>query len=606
MTKAFAYSKFPSPCNAGFRCLIPIFCLLSAILFAVPSVSFAYGGGQKSGDKDKKIMTDVPALPKVSAKQAAAEAKSLFLKINGEPVYTAEYRAYLEIVHPDLLKAGKPLNIASVDQFINNRLITRQAEKEGVASEPRVRAVVETRVNKLWRDVYWAYFAPTIKVSEKELRARIPAGLKEVVKIQQLIVNDKDLAMGLRARALKGEDFDKLVRENSTGLSAKGGGIVDGLGRDDSRYNKVAIERLFTMKVGDITDVTELQIGFAVIKLLGKKSVKDMEDAYLAANRREFTSAIQIEAWKSELGRLESTHSITVDNAVLDEYVKAIKEKKSYEHLLKKVVCAIDNVPFTLDVLVDPSGMGVLHGDNPMLLVVGKRFEEYAIAKEVERLGLVVKNPAIGLRAKVLRENVIARQYVTYRSKDLKVSDKDVRDYFDVNRAGMLIPKSYSISFVETKSEKRVNSAYELLAKGVSFGEVVDKWSDDKVSAKSSAGRLLDRDISPEFAAIRSMKKGEYLKSPAKRVGKDGVVRYYIIRLDDVAEERSVKFEDANRADMEKGVFAHRREAIIVGILEELRKTNKIEFAEGYDSIKKDLEKILNKDKNKKQGGKKK
>ncbi len=132
-----------------------------------------------------------------------------------------------------------------------------------------------------------------------------------------------------------------------------------------------------------------------------------------------------------------------------------------------------------------------------------------------------------------------------------KVTDKDIKDYYDSHKDDFTINTQVKISQIVVKTEDEVKKVHDRLKAGEDFGKVASDMSIDKVSAKSGGnlGTFKKGDLSPELEeAVFRLKKGE-VSMPIKL--KDGM---HILKVTD-AKGSVVDFEKI------KGLIAQRMTA---------------------------------------------
>jgi parvulin-like peptidyl-prolyl isomerase len=528
-----------------------------------------------------------------AAGNSVASAAKVLFTINGEPVTADELKSFMFTQDAESAKEGGGALAGLTDMFINNRLLAAKAVEAGLEKNPTVRSRLNSKMNGLWNDAYWVHAVrPSLKVTDAEIYARAPK-MEELVSIQQLVVPSRETAEDVRAKAVAGADFDKLVEEHSEGLTAKNKGKVGFIRRSSTMYEAPLLDELFKLKVGEYSRVSSTPIGFTVIRVLERKSVEQSRKEWFADSRDRVRREIESDAWRKKLEGLVAKRKVKVNQKTIDAYMAARKKKADVTPLMAKTVFTIDDVSFLLGDLVDPSGMGIVHGENTLEIVVNKRAEEYAVAREVERAGIKAKVPEIAMKERAIREAVLARAYVNWRNRDLKASPAELRKYYDENPAEFVEHRKMGFSFIETRSKTRLEKIYAELKAGKPFGEVADAWSDNKQFPGGKAGMVAEEQITPEFAAVKSLKVGEYLQSPiVLKAPKENIELYVIARLDKVADGGKIPYEQANKDTIEKAVMAGKRGDVVKAVMEELRKSAKIQFNPEYESFQKTFAKM--------------
>lgn len=104
-----------------------------------------------------------------------------------------------------------------------------------------------------------------------------------------------------------------------------------------------------------------------------------------------------------------------------------------------------------------------------------------------------------------------------------KVTETDIKDYYNKNKDNFIIPNQVRLSHIVLKTEDDAKKAYERLNKGEDFAKVASELSIDKASAKSGGdiGSFKMGEMSAEIENIVfKLKKGE-ISEPARL--KDGI-----------------------------------------------------------------------------------
>lgn len=132
------------------------------------------------------------------------------------------------------------------------------------------------------KDVYNNISVGEAEKKEEYERNKDKLNVPEQVKASHILVivkegaseEDKKAALekleGLRKRAISGEDFAALAKENSEDGSAAKGGDLGYFGR--GQMVKPFEDAAFNLNIGDISPVVETQFGYHIIKLDDKKA----------------------------------------------------------------------------------------------------------------------------------------------------------------------------------------------------------------------------------------------------------------------------------------------------------------------------------------------
>lgn len=525
---------------------------------------------------------EAPALAGGSLPQARAGAGKTLFTINGAPVDERELLAFIDL-SSDGESGGSGL-AGAVDMLINNRLMAESAVREGIDRHARVRSRFEARSNRLWNRVYWDHLAGASDgPTDLEMLEAAP-GFEEMVSVQQLIVDSAGLAERLRLRALEGDDFDAIVRSSSVGLSTRNGGRVGYVKRTSTMYDADTLAALFALPVGDYSPVLPTRLGYSVFKILDRKSPESQKTEWLAANRARLARDKVRKTWDDRRATLASSHSVVVDHDLVGEYLKAVSGSRSPAPLLDEIVLEIDDAGFFLGDILDPAGIGLVHSESTLEAMLNKRVEEFALSREVERLGLKRSNPDILLRERLLRESIYAREYVNHRCREISADPDELKAHYAKNRAAYTAPRALDLSLIETKSPARLEKIYALLAAGTPFEEVAERLSDNRSLEGGRVGFIAERSLAPEFAGIGKLKAGSYTPAPIRLRpdGGDSEI-LVVVMLHSIREAEPLPFERVAKGDLEKAVIAGKRDREVRKILSELRKSNEVRFTPEYE-----------------------
>lgn len=154
-----------------------------------------------------------------------------------------------------------------------------------------------------------------------------------------------------------------------------------------------------------------------------------------------------------------------------------------------------------------------------------------------------------------------------------KVSDKEIRDYYEKNKKDFAPVSQVSLSHILVNTEKEAQKILERLKKGEDFAQIAKKSSIDTVSAKKGGdlGFFSKGDIPPEFriAAVR-LKTGE-VSEPIKT--KSG---YEIIKVTDKKVGQVIEFEKIKNL-ISQNLLAEKQKESFDSYMEELKKKYKVE-----------------------------
>ncbi|MEH6940245.1 peptidylprolyl isomerase [Bacillus sp. JJ722] len=282
----------------------------------------------------------------------AFSKKDVVASVNGDPIKKDE-------VYDILVKQGGEV---VVDTLINNKIIEKEAEKEGITvSEKEIDKELNSFIEMYGgKDAFNAaleqsgisidYFKqdienflkiekllkPSIKITEDEKKEffnqnKESFAQKEQVEASHILVEDEAKAKEVQKKLDDGEDFAKLAKEYSTDTSnAEKGGELGYFGRGEMvpEFDKVA----FATKVGEISEPVKTDFGYHIIKVTDKKAAKEAvyEDHEEKVEKALFDEKLNTEfpTWLEEKKKKYDIENTLDKEAKEEKEVKEDKEDK--------------------------------------------------------------------------------------------------------------------------------------------------------------------------------------------------------------------------------------------------------------------------------------
>ena len=175
---------------------------------------------------------------------------------------------------------------------------------------------------------------------------------------------------------------------------------------------------------------------------------------------------------------------------------------------------------------------------NAQMEKIRKKFkspEEYKAALEKE--GITEEK----VRAQVEKEMMVQKVVATKVTEASKISEKDLKEYYEKNASKFKQPESVKLRIISAKDEKKAQDILARIKAGEDFGDLAYKMSEDSYRVKSGdigymhKGRML-----PEIEeAAFKLKVGE-MSDLIKAEN-----NWFIIKLEDKKPEHQVSFEEA-------------------------------------------------------------
>jgi len=156
-----------------------------------------------------------------------------------------------------------------------------------------------------------------------------------------------------------------------------------------------------------------------------------------------------------------------------------------------------------------------------------------------------------------------------------KVSDQEVKDYYDKNRDDFIVAKEIRASHILVKTEDEAQKVLSRLKKGEKFEAIAKAVSIDTGSAKNGGdlGFFKKGQMVPEFErAAAALKVGEITSAPVK-----SPFGYHIIKVTDKKTGDPIPFDKVHDLVSQK-LSGEKQKTVFDAYLAELKKTHKVEI----------------------------
>ena len=227
----------------------------------------------------------------------AAEAKDqVVATVNGTEIHESQLREVYMGLPPQVQGQVGPQQL--VDMAINNKLISDDARKEGLANDADVKKSLKLAEEQLMRQA-WVK-KRTLAVTDAQLKKRydeLAAGYKpqEEVRAHHILLETEEQAKAVIADLRSGGNFEDIAKAKSKDPSASHNGGDLGFFTKAQMVPEFA-DAAYALKVGDVTaQPVKSQFGYHVIRLDEKRmsSVPSFADAKEDVRRQLGTQAVQ-------------------------------------------------------------------------------------------------------------------------------------------------------------------------------------------------------------------------------------------------------------------------------------------------------------------------
>jgi hypothetical protein len=492
-------------------------CMVGALVWVVLGAFSAQafqnmgGANQEQRQKNSEVGTTKDNLPNTPERPAD---DAVVIRIDGKEYTFGDYVHYWNNFDKrEFFKVGNALGTG--ERLINDYLMAKEARAvDGFMHRPGLQSRIYGRTGGLWRDLYWAKVVrPQVKYTRQDVLDFMPMPTQTVT-IRQFLANTREDADKYRGRALAGEDFVSLIQNSSTGLSARTGGVVENVSAVDTRFSTEFLTEMFKTPEGAFSGIVFLPIGYTFFRVEEIRTPEKWQQMLFPDFEAKLQKKLAGEVWAADRARIVGEHAIVVNKETQAKFQERLTAGETMTPILRDVYCTFDGYEILVADVVDPMGQGVIHGGGTADSLLDRFIENIAIREEAKKAGLSDRN--LEMIEEMATDSIIAREYVAYRAENIKVEPKEIEKYYEENREKEFsYPAMNRFSVIETRSADRVKSIYELLSSGKPFAEVARDWSDHE--SKLTGGDIgwgnLEN-IRPEFAPIKGLAVGEYLKEP--------------------------------------------------------------------------------------------
>jgi foldase protein PrsA len=195
--------------------------------------------------------------------------------------------------------------------------------------------------------------------------------------------------------------------------------------------------------------------------------------------------------------------------------------------------------------------------------------------KQLADQGLTDKQVRNDIRAQIISEKIFAEV-----TKDVKVTDQQVEDYYNKNKAQYGSPESREVRHILVKTKAKADDLYNQLKAGADFS-VLAKANSEDTGSKANGGKLTiskGQTVAPFDKEAFSLKKNEISKPVKTEFG------YHIIQaLGDVKPAKVTPLKDVKESIRQQLAQTKKNEAMTKWV-DKLKKDyeDKVSYAVGF------------------------
>jgi parvulin-like peptidyl-prolyl isomerase len=504
--------------------------IFTALLAAVPAVNAQEPGGAYA-------VVQGPAGPIKAALFSEEYAALPIARVEDRVVTLQDLSDALSAAHEARLgsapQAGKKDFAPVLERLIGMKLIVLEAHEMGIDGLPDIREEMERYEKASLREVLKERISKGVEADPGEVEAAWKNGVREW-KVTSVFLPAEEDARALVASVKSGQSWDQAVKGAIAAKKIKGGEESQLISRKLKALPPV-LEAVEPLKVGEVAGPVRLEKGFAVLKL---QEIRHPEDPAAKLEAEEWSKARRQTAAVYDFYKQLLKTQVKVDEKLLKSL--DFEKKPGFAALSKdrRALARIQGAaPVTVADLSGAIGDEFFHGITRAIQEkkVNARkipvFENLVYQRlfdaEARRLGIPQSAPY----RKMVGDHRDALVFGKFVEKailpDVRVTEGDVKKYYDEHAAQFSYPAFYTISSIAFERQKAAQAAYEKLKAGTDFkwlkanadGQLAEakraiEFDGSTVSARAippDLGRLLANAKSGDLRLYASQEGGHYV-----------------------------------------------------------------------------------------------
>ena len=179
-----------------------------------------------------------------------------------------------------------------------------------------------------------------------------------------------------------------------------------------------------------------------------------------------------------------------------------------------------------------------------------------------------------------IRSQLVTEGIYKKATDDVKITDADVKSYYDQNRQKYSVPESRSVRHILVKTKAEADAIHSQLQNGGDFAAIAKESSADTQSAVDGGKLTISRgDTVPEFDKVAFELKEGVVSQPVKTT-----YGYHLIEALSPVRKAKITPIDEVRATIRAQLRQQKRTAVMTKWIEDLRSDydGKVSYAEGY------------------------
>ena len=522
--------------------------LFAALLLLGPALA-------APGSSDAYAVVQGPSGPIKAALFSEEHAALPVARVEDRVVTLRDLQEALRTAHeahdPAAIRAGKKDFSAVLDRLIGMKLIALEAHDMGIDALPDIREEMKRYQSASLREVLKAHIGRRIEADPAEVEAIYRNAVREW-KVRSVFVPVEADARALIASAKSVAGWDASVKAALAARRIKGGEESQIVSRKLKALPPV-LDAVQPLKEGDIAGPVPLEKGFAVLEVEEVRYPSDpqaREEAKEWSRTRKHTAAVY-EVYKRLLRRRAKVDAKLLESL---DFERKSPGFAALSHDRRALVRIDGGPPLTVADLAQAIGEEFFHGieraiqekkvnarKQPVFenLIYQRLFDLEArrqgIARSLEYRKLVGDH----------RESLVFGKFVQKAIlPDVKVTEGEVRKYYEQHSAQLSYPAFYTLSSIAFEREKAAQGAFEKLKGGTDFkwlkGNAEGQLPEGKRALEFDGSTVSARAIPPDLAPLLANARAGDLRLHA---GPEG--GHYLIQVKAVTPPAPLSYLEA-------------------------------------------------------------
>lgn len=466
--------------------------------------------------------------------------------VNGEAVTGADLKAEFKARHGGHEKflLGEVEARKFLDIVIDSKLLVQEAYRLDLGEQKDIaKSANDLAEKKAVEHLVKVEIEKKAEPSAEDVKAAWAENMSMLYRARNVVVETKAEAEWVHLTALSGGSFETLARECSLAPSRQHGGNLPflGWGSSEAAWEKA----VFGLQPGETAAPLKTHQGWEVVQLLEVQGAErpdfDKAKAKIVGvlkrrNLEERKRALSSMLW-TKFGAKRTGADLSF--AGLAAAAKAKSEEAVATWDGGGRVTIAEMLP-----RLDPALLGSLPPERALEQI--EMEIRHAVDESLAPLEAKARKyeglPEIADEVRRHREKLmLGALYADYVLKDVKITDADVKAYFESHGKDLQTPEKRRVAHIVLATEEDAKDVKKKLDAGEAFPELAKSRSTDVATAKQAGdlGFITGKDVPPDFKAILGLKEGEVSEPLKTKFG------WHLVKVSKIEAPRPLTLDEA-------------------------------------------------------------